>query len=181
MEIALLTAFTNAEAEEVTIRTGALGEIEAALRRAHTQLDNKGRRMGKSEIVERELFREGWRKARVWVPEGLPRPSNDSFDGWKVFEEDGTRFGIAVEIEWDYKRVYLDFLKLWRARRGGQIRGGVIVLRSPDTFHYAVHHQLALYSDLLGDVPIALCALDDSDLADPTYREERAPLAFPMP
>jgi hypothetical protein len=55
------------------------------------------------------------------------------------------------------------------------------VLRSPDTFHYAVHHQLALYRDLLGDVPIALCALDDSDLADPTYREERAPLAIPMP
>jgi hypothetical protein len=28
--------------------------------------------MGKSQIVERELLREGWRNARMWAPEGLP-------------------------------------------------------------------------------------------------------------
>lgn len=34
--------------------------------------------MGKSQIVERELLRKGWRQARVWPPEGLPLDGTES-------------------------------------------------------------------------------------------------------
>jgi hypothetical protein len=78
MEIPLLTAFTNAEAEEVTIRAGASAKSRLRFAARTPQFDNKGRRMGKSEIVERELLREGWRKARVWAPEGRPSTGTES-------------------------------------------------------------------------------------------------------
>jgi hypothetical protein len=181
VKIALLAEFTSADAATVVKRTGALAQVEAALRRAHAQIDATGRRMGTSDVVERELKKEQWRKARVWSPDGLARPSNDSFDGWKVFQENGATFGIGVEIEWDYKRVYLDLLKLWRGQRGGQIRVGIIALRGPDTFHYAVHHQFALCRDLFGALSIAFCALDDPQLADPKYIQQLPPRAYPMP
>jgi hypothetical protein len=181
VKIPLLTSFTTPAAEETVTSTGALAEVELALRRAHAKLDAEGRRMPRSVSVEQELFAEGWRKARVWAPPGLPRASNDSHDGWKRFEQDGVAFGIAVEVEWDYKRVYLDFLKLWRGQKGGQSRAGIIVLRAPDSFHYAVQHQHALYRELFNGLAIAFCALGDPELADPRYRETSSPLAASMP
>jgi hypothetical protein len=57
----------------------------------------------------------GWKKARVWVGDDIQRRTNETFDGWKCFSsEEGDRFGVAVEIEWNWERVYFDLLKLWR-------------------------------------------------------------------
>lgn len=180
--IEFLTSFTTREARRIIEATDALGSIERALRRAHAVVDAAGRRLAVSGPVERELNKEGWRKARVWVPPGLPRGANDSYDGWRVFADvDGSRFGIAVEVEFSWNRVYFDFLKLWRGQRGRQIRAGIIVLPGPDSYHYAEHHQYAMYGELFAELAVCFCALDDPALADAAYVKSRPQWRIPMP
>jgi len=155
--------------------TGALAQVEHALRRAYdaTAMAEKGR-LRPSAVVENELKALGWSKTYVWAPEGLPRTTGDSFDGWKVFgHEQSERVGIAVEVEWNWQRVYFDLLKFWRASAGGQAQLGIEVLRGPDSFDYAVNHQYVLYRDLFPDLRIVFCALDAEDLREPDFTRRR--------
>ncbi len=163
---------------------GALEEIEAALRRAYhlTAASERGR-LHPSGVLERELRASEWRKVYVWAPNDLQRTTGESFDGWKCFEDgDGRRFGVAAEVEWNWERVYFDLLKFWRAERGGQIALGIEILRGPDSFDYAVHHQHALYRDLIPNLRVIFCALDAPDLREPDSARRRAGRRdYPMP
>ncbi len=146
-DIGFLVSTTTERAKEIVEESGALPSVERALRRAYAASATDERPLAKSNVIERELSYEGWRKAVVWYPADLPRPANDSFDGWRVFGDE-SRFGIAVEVEFSWNRVFFDLLKLWRGQHGGQIAAGIILLRSRSSWHYARHHQFALYSGL---------------------------------
>jgi hypothetical protein len=129
----LLTWATDDEALAVASTSGALDQVAKALRRAYVATaDSPKGRLQPSSFVEAELKAEGWVKARVWAKDALTRPTNDSFDGWKVFTDpSGQRFGVGAEVEWNWERVYFDFLKFWRAQAGGQISVGIQILRGP--------------------------------------------------
>jgi hypothetical protein len=130
-----------------------------------------------------ELKDAGWIKARVWATDAISRPTNDSFDGWKVFTDlEGNRFGVGAEVEWNWERVYFDFLKFWRAQVGGQISVGIQILRGPNAFDYAVNHQYVLYGDLIPNLKIVFCALDANDLRTIDYEKKTRQFApYPMP
>ena len=180
----LLTWATHEEARRRAEECGALEEIAQALHEDYEATADRPRgRLDKSSGVVAKLRDLGWKSGRVWAPSDLPRQANDQFDGWKCFTEvDGTSFGVAVEIEWSWNRVYFDFLKFWRGATGGQISLGIEVLRGASAFHYAIEHQYRLYAALIPTVPIVFCALDSEDLLDSDYEappREYAP--FPMP
>ena len=179
-----LTTATSQDALRKVQDCGALDEIEGALRASYeaTATGPKGR-LNPSSVVVKKLRKLDWRSGRVWAPSGLLKDPNDQFDGWKCFAgSDGTRLGVAAEIEWSWNRVYFDFLKFWRGVQGGQIEVGVEVLRGPSSFRYAVEHQYRLYEDLIPDVPIVFCALDAEDLVEADYEASpRRYAAFPMP
>ena len=177
----ILTWPTHAVALRTAQKCGALAEVHEALERAY-EATADAPRLAPSSLVERELRQADWTSCRVWAPEELAITVNDKFDGWKVFKDHGQSFGVGVEIEWAWNRVYFDFLKFWRAQTGGQIRLGIEVLRGPSAFHYAVEHSYRLYQELIPDIHIVFCALDADDLRDPEY-EGRAMKyrPFPMP
>ena len=171
----LLRWATHEDALARAVESGALAEIEAALHTAYdlTATSERGR-LHPSKVLEGALKGEGWRKVYVWAADGLQRFTGESFDGWKCFTDaDGNRFGVAAEVEWNWERVYFDLLKFWRAARGGQATLGIEILRGPDSFDYAVHHQYALYRDLFPELRVVFCALDAADLREPDYERNR--------
>jgi hypothetical protein len=162
---------------------GALQEVEDALRRAYERTgDSSKGRLRPSSILEGELKAAGWIKTFAWAADDLPRGTSDSFDGWKVFSDvDGTRFGVAVEVEWVWQRVMGDLLKFWRAERGGQIAVGIEVVHGPDSFDYVVGHVYALYRELISDVRVVFCALEAPDLREPFPRTNGKRRKYLMP
>jgi hypothetical protein len=161
-----------ATSEDVLARateSGALAEVEAALRAAYERTATSlGKPMRPASIVERELKGAGWVNARAWAPNEFGLDTRDSFDGWKTFvDPEGQAFGVAVEIEWTWERLFADLLKFWRAAKGGQATIGIEVLYGPDAFEYVVHHQFALYRDLFADLRLVFCALDAPGLEEP--------------
>jgi hypothetical protein len=160
---------THEDALERAVESGALGDIEAALRAAYdVTATSPGGRLKPSGTVEVGLKDTGWKKVRVWAPEEFGLATRDSFDAWKVFKDGaGNRFGVAVEVEWVWERLYADLLKFWGAARGGQAALGVEVLYGPDSLDYVVHHQFALYRELFPELRVVFCALDAPDLLEP--------------
>jgi hypothetical protein len=160
-----LTWPTHQDALVQAIESGALAEVETALRSAYDLTAKDKARYKPSRVVERELDKAGWRKTPVWTPDGFS--TGDSFDGWKEFADgDGTPFGVAVEVQWVWQGFYNDWLKFWRASRGGQAALGIEVMYGPDSFNYVVNHVFALYRDALPDLRVVFCALDAPDLRE---------------
>jgi hypothetical protein len=157
---------THDDALRRVVGCGALAEVEAALRSAYIlTATSSGGRLKPSSVAEGELKKAGWKKSRVWVPDGFT--AGDSFDGLKSFVDgSGRHFGVAVEIQWVWQGIYNDLLKFWRGARGGQAAIGIEVLRGPDAFNYIVHHVFALYQELLPDLRVVFCALEAADLRE---------------
>jgi hypothetical protein len=150
----LLVWGTHEDASLCVQECGALREIESALHEAYrSTAESPIGRLKRSRAVETELFKAGWKKTRVWAPEGFT--TGDSFDGWKLFSDPRSgSFGVAVEIQWTWPGIYSDLLKFWRAARGGQAAVGVEVLRGPDAFNYVINHVFALYRELIPDLRV---------------------------
>jgi hypothetical protein len=159
----------------------ALSQVEGALRAAYDLTASSPRgRLHPASVMEKQLKERGWRKCRVWAPE--PIVSGESFDGWNAFpDESGRRFGVAVEVEWNWERVYFDMLKMWRGREGGQLAVGIIVLRGPSSLRYAIERQYASLEKLFCEVPLVFAALDAPDLHERDYEVKARKVTYPMP
>lgn len=166
---------THDDALRLVEDCGALQEVENALRQAYLQTGTESSPTGRlrpSRVVEKELNKAGWVKTRPWAPDDLTRRIGESFDGWKAFSVDGTRFGVAVEVEWVWQKVMGDLLKFWRSKGGEQIAVGVVILYGPNSFDYVTRHVYKLYRDLIPDLRVVFCALDAHDLRDEVFPPE---------
>ena len=106
----------------------------------------------------------------MWNPAGFS--AADNFDGWKQCVDGERRpFGVAVEIQWVWQRIYNDLLKFWRAVRGRQAAVGIEVLKGPASYDYIVNHVFGLYREIFREVPVVFCALNAPDIGE----------AFPRP
>jgi hypothetical protein len=181
----LINWTTHTDALQAAEESGALAEVHEALERAYYATADESEWLRASARVVRELRQAGWNSCRVWAPQGPADKANDQFDAWKALKNNSQRFGVGVEVEWVWNRVYLDFLKFWRGQTGGQIKLGIEVMRSPSAFEYAVEHSYALYQALIPDVRIVFCALEATEVVDPDYERKAGKAlkyqAFPMP
>jgi hypothetical protein len=162
---------------------GALAEIEHAVL-AHCGAQAPLPRYQPQEI-KRRMKPMGWRpEIRVpmysaWVEAQAERQPNDRYDLFKVFQEDGRRIGVAIEIEdWEIQN---DLLKFRRGAARGQIAVGVVLHPNESAMRYVFDHVRLLTEPLFADLPIAFLAPDGPGLErhEPKRSPSYSPYLFP--
>src|SRR5262249_20086021 len=100
-------------------------------------------------------------------------------DLWKVFQSDGKRLGVAIEIErWE---VWTDLLKFRRGFERGQIAVGVILHDNPESLDYVYNHLRLLSGPLFADLPVAYLAPAGPGLPEPKVKAPVRYAPFQMP
>ncbi len=156
---------THKRAQTALGRCGALAHVEAELRSWYRATKHSQRPLYPARELEKALRAKGWNGNRH-VPShpSITRRTNDSFDGYREFPRRRAEpLRVALEVEWNWERVYFDLLKFWRGERWGKTTSGILVLRTRDMYEYATEVSWRHYAELFPTLKVVFVALDFSD------------------
>jgi hypothetical protein len=167
-----LAVRTQAGAQELLTRLGALAEIQKAVL-AHCE-QHRPAPLYRPQMLKDLLERDGWiREVRVppFRAELDGQPINERYDMLKFFEDGGREVGVAIEM--DNWMVHRDLLKFRRGLHRGQIVAGVIIQPNYRETHYCFEHFRHLNEPLFGEIPVLYCCPRGPGLEEPPVRRTR--------
>lgn len=152
-----LATRSQAGAEDLLRRLGALGEIERAVIR-HCEATAPTPTY-KPQEIKRWLRPDGWepeKRVLAFSPDWDHLRINERYDLFKEFGSGDESAGVAIEIErWE---IHNDLLKFRRGLNRGMIVAGVLLHDGPANLTYCFNHARHLSEPLFGDIPLVFCA-----------------------